>query len=294
MPASEVPGMFSVLMPTVGRPSVVAAVESVQAQTDQNFEILLVADGSSDETFECLEELASRDERIRLYRRPTNSGGPAAARNVGLTEARGEFIALLDDDDTWFPEKIEVQRAKFEEADYALVYAEAVVRSPHQAEMDGRLWSEAFPCSPAEGAVTSELIACNFVPALTAVVRRKWAEIAGGFGDPQIHGSVDDYHYWLRIALEGGRFGRVRLPLAVYTWSASGIAHSLAVTPVRDRRLADVYRNLARRYPRYRAVLRARERQLRLRRARQSFAWLPGPAAAAAARATLAPRLWFP
>lgn len=86
------------------------AIRSVQAQTYRDFEMLIVDDCSPDDTVAIVERFAAADPRIRLLRQQTN-GGPAAARNRALAQARGRWIAFLDSDDTWLPEKLEKQLA---------------------------------------------------------------------------------------------------------------------------------------------------------------------------------------
>jgi len=101
----------SVIIPFYNRVKwLLEAVHSVLAQTYQDFEVILIDDGSS----ESLDELAElRDERIRYVRQQNK--GPAAARNVGLDLARGRYIAFLDADDTFLPMKLERQVACMEE-----------------------------------------------------------------------------------------------------------------------------------------------------------------------------------
>ena len=81
------------------------AVASVLAQTYQNWELIVVDDASTDRTAEIVEEFAEKDARIRLLRNERNLG-PAASRNRSIATARGEFAAILDNDDIARPERI--------------------------------------------------------------------------------------------------------------------------------------------------------------------------------------------
>ena len=102
-----IPGLVSVLIPTFNRAYIVCrAIESVLAQTYRNFEVIVVDDGSTDDT---REQLARFGDAIRYIYQP--NAGLAAARNTGLAAARGEFIALQDSDDLWLPWKLEGQLA---------------------------------------------------------------------------------------------------------------------------------------------------------------------------------------
>jgi glycosyltransferase involved in cell wall biosynthesis len=97
----------SVVIPTYKRASVIGnAIESVLAQSFQDFEVLVADDASPDDTENVVRGF--RDPRIR-YLRQTKNSGDAAARNLGVRHASGEFIAFLDDDDEWLPEKLRLQ-----------------------------------------------------------------------------------------------------------------------------------------------------------------------------------------
>lgn len=86
------------------------SIESVIAQSQPDWELIAVDDFSPDNTVDVLTEWAERDPRIRLIRKTENSG-PAGARNAGIDEARGRYIAFIDSDDVWLPRKLEVQVA---------------------------------------------------------------------------------------------------------------------------------------------------------------------------------------
>src|SRR4051794_23345964 len=83
------------------------ALQSVAVQTYANLEIIIVDDGSADATAQLAERFCARDPRGRVISR--SNGGPAAARNLGIAAARGEWIALIDADDLWHPTKLQKQ-----------------------------------------------------------------------------------------------------------------------------------------------------------------------------------------
>ncbi len=106
MPGSDKP-IVSIVMPAFNAGAWIgAALASAQAQTERRLEILVVDDGSTDDTAAITRAAAARDARIRLLHMPCNSG-PSAARNVGIAAARGDWIALLDADDRFEVERIE-------------------------------------------------------------------------------------------------------------------------------------------------------------------------------------------
>lgn len=106
MPTST---LVSIITPAYRAARFVAeTIRSVQAQTYPEWEMLVVDDCSPDDTCAVVESAAAGDPRVRLIRQEKN-GGPAAARNVALGEARGRWLAFLDSDDLWLPEKLERQ-----------------------------------------------------------------------------------------------------------------------------------------------------------------------------------------
>jgi glycosyltransferase involved in cell wall biosynthesis len=131
-------------------------LDSVLAQTYPKIEVIVVDDGSSDATSAIVKEFAARDARIRLVQQ--SNAGVGAARNTGIRKARGEYIAPLDADDFWFPQKLEKQVARLEQCGHetGLVYCWSTL-----IDQDGEMFSD---CSQtAEGRLRQALILRNIV-----------------------------------------------------------------------------------------------------------------------------------
>ena len=98
--------LVSIIIPTYNRSEIVPeTLDSVAAQTMQNFEVIVCDDGSTDD----MESIVKNyDKRFRILRLQ-HKGLPAIARNAGIISARGQFLAFLDSDDVWMPEKLEKQ-----------------------------------------------------------------------------------------------------------------------------------------------------------------------------------------
>lgn len=96
-------------------------VRSVQAQTEQDFELLLVEDNSKDASVKVLKKLAAEDARIRVFLNGEPHGA-CHARNLGIREAEGRYLAFLDADDLWHPEKLAKSLAYMRETDGAFVF----------------------------------------------------------------------------------------------------------------------------------------------------------------------------
>jgi glycosyltransferase involved in cell wall biosynthesis len=202
------PLSISVVISTFERPDACErALVSVLAQADQTLEILICDDGSRDETPLRFREWEKRCEKVRYLRNATNTGTPATARNLGVACARGSWIAFLDDDDEWLPDKLNRQRTAISEQ-VADVIASNALRS------GGSLY---FPEAPSVFRPTREdLLKLNPVITSSTVVRRSLA----GFPTAAWMAGVEDYAAWLALADRGARFLILGEPLISYEDSA--------------------------------------------------------------------------
>jgi glycosyltransferase involved in cell wall biosynthesis len=133
--------LVSVIIPTRGRPAfLLRAIDSVLRQTFEQMEIVVVVDGPDEATEEALRNI--RDERLRVVALPSSVGG-SDARNIGVQNATGEWIAFLDDDDEWMPSKIEKQLALAAQArePYPVIATQLIAKSPY----GDFIWPRRFP-----------------------------------------------------------------------------------------------------------------------------------------------------
>ncbi|HLY17777.1 MAG TPA: glycosyltransferase family A protein [Bryobacteraceae bacterium] len=186
-----------------------ATLDSVLAQTLQDFEIIVVNDGSPDGAE--LEE-ALQPYRGRIIYLSQENQGPAGARNTGIRAARGEHVALLDADDLWEPEHLAAQLAVLEaDPSIDVVYADARIIGDVPGQ--GRTVME---LCPSEGEVTFERLVMRqcTVHICVSMARRKTLLEAGLF-DPAFRGT-EDIDMWLRIVKQGGRIAYQRRVLGSY------------------------------------------------------------------------------
>jgi glycosyltransferase involved in cell wall biosynthesis len=201
---------ISVVIPTYQRrESVSRAVASALEQELSPLEVIVCDDGSSDGTQEAMESWARKEPRLRYLRLPRNHGAPAAARNLGTRGARGGWVAFLDDDDRWLPEKLRVQGEAIATGRYDLVASDAT-RSG-----GGPYFGLTEPREPDR----AELLRHNPVITSTAVARRSALLEAGAFTDSAAGMSitgVEDYAAWLNLVYRGARVLVLPDQLVVY------------------------------------------------------------------------------
>ncbi|MGC4049843.1 MAG: glycosyltransferase family A protein [Paludibaculum sp.] len=183
---------ISVVMPAYNSAGFVRrAIESVWAQTHTPLELIVVDDGSKDDTSAVA---ASVDPRTIVIRQA--NGGPGAARNRGVKEARGNWIAFIDADDAWRPKKLETQRPHMLRPEIDVVFSHVV----NPLDRDCVDWEMTF----------DDLWRHNYVGLSTSVVRREAFERLGGFDEDRGVLGIEDYNLWLRMASRGSRFAFVK------------------------------------------------------------------------------------
>jgi len=165
------------------------AIESVLAQTYQDWELIVIDDGSTDDTRDVVASLQERDSRIR-YVHQDNQGLPKTrARSLELST--GPYLAFLDDDDTFLPEKLERQVAFLERRqEVGLVYGSVDIVTSAGQRIETR---------PKDPSVTfQQLLARNTIQVAAVLIRRRCVERVGGFRSDLA--SSDDYELWLRMS----------------------------------------------------------------------------------------------
>ncbi len=204
--AAGVAPFFSVIIPVYNRADDLArSVGSVLAQSCQDFEIVVVDDGSNDDPKSALDALG--DPRIRLVRQG-NKGG-AAARNRGFDEARGRFVALLDSDDRFLPHHLETMRRMLEASENTVGYARMVVDRG-----DGvSLIKPPRAIAPGEHMATYLLCDRGFVPTITVVAER---ETVRRIRYSENWRAAEDTDFAIRLFLAGLRFKMADEPGAVW------------------------------------------------------------------------------
>ena len=188
---------FSVVIPTYNRSAwLVAALESVFAQTEQAFEIIVADDGSVDDTLAVLENYAGR---VKVLTQP--NAGPAAARNLGIGAATGDYIAFLDSDDLWFPWTLALYREAIERhAQPAMIEGAHVEFDTEQGPPKIEpLHPSSFILHPSPDYLASSRV--TLWPS-GAAIRTEVLKAAGGFTPHAFN--AEDCDLWLRLGMERG------------------------------------------------------------------------------------------
>ncbi len=172
------------------------AIESVLSQTYGDYEVIVVNDGSTDKTDEVLSRYASKIKKIYQPNK-----GPAEARNTGIANSEGEYVAFLDQDDAWLPDKLRMQVEVMEKNDkLGLVYTDTYVLKDKEFNNANSLCRRSFQIrKPHRGAVLEYLFLGNFIATSSVMVRKECFSEIGMF-DPSVVPS-EDYDRWLRIAV---------------------------------------------------------------------------------------------
>jgi glycosyltransferase involved in cell wall biosynthesis len=223
------PGLVTVIIPTYNRAVVLQrAVASALNQTYRQLEIVVVDDGSTDETRAAVERMGPSVRYVYQA-----NAGVAAARNTAMAYARGEYLAFLDSDDSWLEWKIEAEVAGMRAhpevglvwTDMIAITEQGTVRHPrylrqmygayHDVDMESVMHRteslvDLLPNAPVDvasspvlvGDLSSEILLGNLLHTPTVLVRRAWVERVGGL-DPGWRNAGEDYEYYTRLCDQG-------------------------------------------------------------------------------------------
>lgn len=243
---------ISVIIPTYNRAAYLAdAITSVAEQKKARwpYEIIVVDDGSTDNTPQVIQALK---HKVRYIRLPHNSGLPAVARNRGAAVAKGTLLAFQDSDDRWSPDKLASQVPAFDDPKVVLAYANAQICDADGAPVGTTVITADQAHS---GKVFEALLQNNFVSTLTVMVRKKAFDKAGGFNENKRLRGIEDYHLWLRLATLGS-FVYINKSLAFYRRHPDNISPKQLADSLKLLRAA--YSLLARDLPHHKPLIHKR------------------------------------
>jgi PST family polysaccharide transporter len=193
--------------PTIGQ-----AIASVLLQTRRDLELIVIDDGSSDDTAARVAPFLA-DRRVVFDRQP--NAGPAGARNAGIELASGRYVSMLDSDDLWLPRYLERMVGALEQSPLAgFAFTRAWVLERSTGRFRKRPWHPRASAQPDSASLLRSLLEGNYI--FNSVTARR--EILGKLGsyDPELL-AKEDYELWLRIAAHGYAAAYVPGPLCIYS-----------------------------------------------------------------------------
>lgn len=219
--------LFSVIIPSYNRENILPkAIDSVLQQTFSDFELIIVDNGSTDNTRQLVETYSNIDKRIRYFWQE-NSGSPAGSRNTGIQNAEGVWVAFLDSDDWWFPTKLEeVHKAIHENTAGSYIaisnWEEKYVNNhPHSTLCHG---------SKEENNLYEKLLfEGNLFSTSAMTVQTIILKELGGFNPKKDYFIVEDYDLWMRIAQKGPILS-IKKSLGVFSINSSNMSGNIELT----------------------------------------------------------------
>ncbi len=202
----------------------------VRAQTYSDYEVVIVNNGSTDNTEELIRGLSW--EQLR-YHYQKDTGSVAGPRNTGIGLARGEYVAFLDSDDLWYPDKLEKVAAVLDKDPAIDILSHDLVCV---REGKGRKVIHVGPLKPD---MFEHLLADNRLLGSATVVRRSVFGEVGGFDPSPEFVHTEDYETWLRIAYAGKRFAFINEPLGEYLVHAGNLSWDFASVLKHERNVVE-------------------------------------------------------
>ena len=166
-------------------------IESVLSQTYTYWEMIIVDDCSNDNSAQIIKKYSEKDERIKYLKTERPSGSPTIPRNIAILNSIGKYVAFLDSDDVWLPNKLEEQVAFAEKNNYQFVYSN-YEKMTWEGMRNNRI------LAMKETSSYSDIIKSCEIPCLTALLKK---EIIDGILFRQLH--KEDYVFWLEILKKG-------------------------------------------------------------------------------------------
>jgi glycosyltransferase involved in cell wall biosynthesis len=206
-------GLVSVVMPMHNSERFIKeSIESVLAQTYAHWELLIVDDASTDNSLAIASQYAAEDERIHLLRNTKHIKMPSAPRNAGVQAAKGQYIAFLDSDDLWFPQKLEQQLPFFKDNRTAIVFS-------NYEKIDELSTRANRVISAPRQATYKSLLKGNIIGNLTGIYD---TGKVGKANIKDIH--HEDYVMWLSILKKGYIARNTETTLAAYRVSSQSVS----------------------------------------------------------------------
>lgn len=191
--------LVSIIIPLYNAEVFIAqTIQSVLDQTFMDWELIIVDDCSTDRSTKIVNQFAAADSRITLIESAINFGGPAKPRNIGIENARGEYIAFLDADDIWLPEKLEKQLEfiRTNNLNFSSCYCTLIDEQCKEVPLG---WKSTLIYKMFSKKTTCDVIKNNFILTSSVIIAK---ELLLDFNENKDYIAVEDFDLWLRILVE--------------------------------------------------------------------------------------------
>jgi glycosyltransferase involved in cell wall biosynthesis len=206
--------IVSIIMPAYNAANYIQeAIDSVINQTFVDWELIIVDDGSTDHTKEVIAKNVLVDERIHYYYQ--KNGKQGKARNLAISKSKGTYLAFLDADDLWIPQKLEIQLLEIEEKNVDLVFSDSYIYSTQQQADSNKRMHTINGLLQGNEALRLFLVG-NRIPNLTVLAKKEKIIAVGGFTTINNIQNAEDYHLWLKLLIDGYTFYGSDKALAYY------------------------------------------------------------------------------
>lgn len=257
----------SVIMPAYNAENFIAeSIESVLQQTYTNWELLIVDDGSTDNTKEIVERFCNKDSRVKYFYQ--QNGKQGKARNLALAHAAGKYIAFLDADDVWLSRKLEIQLNQLTQKKTDLVFSECntftdAASNPSEVMNTGKGYFSGI-----EG--LKSFLEINKIVPSSVLVKTEALNKVNRFTEKSSIQNAEDYHLWLKLLMNGNIFYGSELVLAYYRIHAASASYAdkLSVT-----KTLEVLEDLKHNYNPYKKVLNAYHKRWFIKYHYSTSAW---------------------
>jgi len=241
--------LVSVIMPAYNAEKYISeSIDSVIKQTFQNWDLIIVDDGSIDQTSKIVNEFVKFDKRIKYYFQ--ENGGQGKARNFGIINSGGRYIAFLDSDDLWLEDKLSNQIDEIIKYDCDLVFSDSIVFENESNSFRQMNTVEGY--LNGKNAVNL-FLKINRIPILTVLVKKEKILISGGFSELKQIQCVEDYHLWIKLLIDQNLFWGSGIVTAKYRLhNNSATSNDRLVT----HKIPDMLYDLSNIYPKYGCLLK--------------------------------------
>jgi len=242
--------LVSVIMPAYNVSGYIKeAINSVIAQTYADWELIIVDDGSTDNTSDLVEEYLLKDSRIQYFYQ--ENGKQGKARNLAISKSKGEYLAFLDADDLWLPEKLEIQIKEIKDKDVDLVFSNAYIINEDKNQNISKQMNVKTAFFRGEKALKLFLKA-NRIPILTVLVKKENVLKVDCFSEKINIQNAEDYHLWLKLLISNAVFFSTDKVLARYRIHNNSVS---ALDNMSVVKILDVFNDLSLNYPNYKSTL---------------------------------------